>query len=164
MMYRYRTNAFVPDRNYFYPPVERQSSRGARWLSKIVSTARPRPPVPSLSKKLRGQNEKRKPSALGVGGEAERKREKESSGWGQRGKRDNRPLSCRSAVRLPAVTSPLFTPTPSTPSAPFLLYFYISSLRYPLCDRFALLWRALTNGARGTTLSLMTGYSHSNTE
>lgn len=91
------------------------------------------------------QKQKRKPSPSTAWREAERKRE-------QRENRDNRPLSCPSVVRLPAVTSPLFTPTPSTISAPFLFYFYIPSLRYPLCKRFARLWRALTNRAQGMTL------------
>lgn len=122
----------------FNRSVEKQSgARCARWLSKnrfhgSTSGAFCSVPVEEIVRR----NQKRKRSRP-VDGESEKDREK-----GLRTEKTETTGHClvAPAVRLPAVTSPLFTLTPSTPFAiPSVLF--ISSLRRPLCNRFALLRR-----------------------
>lgn len=102
-------------------------------LSKVVSTARPQPFVRSLSKKLcAAKRGKRKCSSsrLWIRRVEERRRERVE----RRENRDNRPLSCRSwsYVFLLLRHHCLLQPQRAT----LLLHFYISSLRYPLCNWF----------------------------
>ena len=116
--YRFQANASV-QRGIIFNSTQPRNNGSACivCLSKIVFTTRPQPFARLDVEEIVRSNERRENVCRR---ERERERERERT-------ETTGPLSCRSSVvRLPAVTSPLFTPTPSCNSPPCTFYFVTS--------------------------------------
>lgn len=116
-MYRFQANASWFE--IIFNTAGNKETKLVCRLSKVVSTARPQPFVRSLSKKLcAAKRGKRKcsSSSLWIRRVEERRRERVE----ERKQRQQAIVLSLLVVRLPAVTSPLFTPTPEQLSRAFL--------------------------------------------